>query len=290
MKVYITAFLLIPVYCLLSCTGPRNIYSVSPFVSPVRMEKGAVAIEANYFTHAKQLGPRDSFPGNRDNCLGLNFSHMLKERTLVFVSMDIKKELDQFHDSIAQPAYADFFNNWNAGFDSSIVIGKRKTLGAGIEFFSKDRGKTTTSLAITVGLHQLDMNESGLLKRIPYQRFYKTNQLSLSFQQNFLFKISNSFKLAWVTRLTLMNNFKATTDYSSDEKLNAGLRDKRIMGSVCLAGLYADYQPIKKVPIHINGQFFNDLAYWNHPAAKYELGRDYIKGTGVSVGMKYIFK
>ena len=289
MKVYIPAFLLIPVYCLFSCSGPRNIYSSSPFISPVRMEKGATAIEANYFTHTRQPDVRDSVPGNRNNCFGLNFSYMLKERTLVFAYMDVKKERDQFHDTtniLNDPSY----NAYNAGFDSSIVSGKRYSLGAGMEFFSKDNGKVTTSLAGSVGFHQLTMNESGLLLQAPYHRFYKGNQLSLSLQGNFLFKITDRFKLAWVTRMTLVNSFKANTDYSSDEKLNAGIRDERVNVFFCLTGLYANYRPFRKVPVYINGQFFNDVALWNRSLAKYELGRTYIKGTGVSVGMKYIFR
>ncbi len=289
MKLYFTVFLLILIPCIFSCTGPRNIYSASPFVSPVRMEKGATAVEVNYFTHTRQTNVRDSVPGNRDNCFGLVFSHMPKERTLVFAYTDVKKERNQFHDSTAianDPSY----NAYNAGFDSSVLAGKRYSLGAGIEFFSKDHGKATMSLAVFVGFHQLKMNESGLLMRTPYHRFYKVNQMSLSLQQNFLFKISNSFKLAWVTRLTMLNSFKATTDYSSDEKRNAGLHDKRINVFFCLTGLYADCRPLKNVPMYINGQFFNDLSMWNRSFTNYELGRIYIKRTGVPVGMKYIFK
>ena len=289
MKVYITAFLLIPVYCLFSCSGPRNIYSASPFVSPVRMEKGATTIEGNYFTHTRQPNVRDSVPGNRDNGFGLNLSHMLKERTLVFVYADVKKERGQFHDStniLNDPS----FNAYNAGFDSSVVIGKRHSLGAGIQIFSKDHGKVTTSLASSVGFHQIDMNESGLLAQTPYHRFYKLNQLSLSLQGNFLFSVNNSLKLGWVSRLTIVNNFKANTDYSPGEKLSAGLRDERMDVFLCITGLYAQYKPLKKIPVYINGQFFNDLAFWNHSLAKYEPGRIFIKGTGISVGMNYVFK
>ena len=261
------------------------------------MEKGATAIEANYFAHGRHENVtrtlestiRDSIPGNHDNCFGLNFSYMLKEKTLVFFYADIKREQELYHDSaniLNDPSY----NAYNAGFDSSIVFGKRKTLGAGIEFFSKDHGKATASLAVSLGLHHSDLSESGLLQRMPYQRFYKVNQLSLSLQQNFLFKVSANFKLAWVMRLTILNSFKANTNYSSDEKLNAGLRDKRMNVFFCWTGLYADYRPLRKVPIYINGQFFNDQSIWNRSFAKYELGRVYIKGIGASVGLKYIFK
>ncbi|MGE5108781.1 MAG: hypothetical protein ACM3H8_14655 [Sphingobacteriales bacterium] len=292
MKAYIGTLLSILVFCLSSCYGPRNIYSASPFVSPVRMEKRATAIEANYFTHTGPTNARDTHLGNRDNCFGLTFSHMLKERTLVFASTDFKNERNQFHDStdIFNNSLYDTYNAYNAGFDSSIVFGKRYSFGAGIEFFSDDLGKVTSSLVVSVGFHQLNMKESGLLLQAPYQRFYKVNQLSLSLQSNLLFKVSSRFNLAWVTSLSLLNTLKANTDYSSGEMLNAGLRDRKIDIFFCATGIYADYKPLRKIPIYITGQFFNDLSLWKHSFAKYELGRTYVKGTGVSVGMKYIFK
>jgi hypothetical protein len=281
--------LLILTLWLVSCNGPRNIYSASPFVSPVPLTKGATAIEAYYFTHTRERNVPDSLPGNHDNCIGFNISHMLKEGTLLFATTDLKKERNQYDDSIqliSDPSY----NRYDAGFDSSVVFAKRKTFSAGIEFFSKEHGKTIKSTAILVGLHQFKMNESGLLRGAAYQRFYEINQLSISLQQNFLFNISSSFKLAWITRLTILNNFEANTDYSPEEKLNAGLRDKKVNAFFCLTGLYADYQPIKNIPININGQFFNDGWIGKHPMAKYELGEVHIKGTGVSAGIKYVFE
>ena len=272
MKVYIIALLLITGYCLFSCTGPRNIYSASPFVSPVHIEKGTTAIETNYFTHTRQANVRDSVPGNRDNCFGLILSHMVKERTLVFACADVKNERNQYNDS-TNIANDPSFNAYNAGFDSSIVFGKRHSLGAGIEIFSKGHGKATTSLAGSVGFHQFNMNESGLLAQVPYHRFYKLNQLSLSLQGNLLFNVNSSFKLAWMNRLTIVNSFKANTDYSSGEKLNAGLRDEGIGIFICMTGLYAHYKPLRKVSLYIDGQFFNDLAFWNSSWAKYELAR-----------------
>jgi hypothetical protein len=107
---------------------------------------------------------------------------MLKERTLLFAITDIKKERNQYDDSIPlvnDPSY----NRYNAGFDSSVVFAKRKTFSAGIEFVSKEHGKTIKSTAILVGLHQFKMNESGLLRGTAYQRFYKINQLSISFNK-----------------------------------------------------------------------------------------------------------
>jgi hypothetical protein len=46
----------------------------------------------------------------------------------------------------------------------------------------------------------------------------------------------------------------------------------------------------KNIPIHINGQFFNDGWISKHPMAKYELGEVHIKGTGVSAGIRYVFE
>lgn len=277
------------IFWLVSCNGPRNIYSASPFVSPVPLTKGATAMEANYFTHTRERNVPGSLPGNHDNCMGFNISHMLRERTLLFATSDIKKERNQYGDSI--PLVNDpSFNRYDAGFDSSIVFAKRKTFTAGIEFFSSEHGKTIKGIAILVELNQLNMNESGLLHGLPYQRFYKLNQLGFSIQHNFLFNVSTGFKLAWITRLTLLNSFEADTDYSPEEKLNAGLRDKRLNAFLGLTGLYADYQPLKNIPIHINGQFFNDGWIGRHPMAKYEVGEVHIKGTAVSAGIKCVFE
>ncbi len=291
MKIYLPALLIIPICCLLSCTGPRNIYSSSPYVSPVPMEKGATAIEAIYFSHANQPSKTENLRGH-DNCFGLNVSHMLKERTLVLAFADVKKERNQFHDSIAT-ANDPYFYQYNANFDSSVVFGKRYAVGAGVEFFSKGYKKISSSHAALLGLHHYNMNESGLLGRIPYQRFYKVNQLSFSLQQNFLLKVSSNFNLAWIARLTIFKNFRADTDYSFEEKRNASLLDKRVYGSFSHIGFYADYQPLKKIPIYITGQFFNDWSMYKdrdpeiHPN---EVKPFHVKGTGVSTGLKYIFK
>jgi hypothetical protein len=257
------------------------------------MEKKAVAIEANYFSHTRLANTPDSIPGNQDNCFALNFSYMLKERALVFAGTDVKKEQNQFHDSIAM-VNDPYFYTYNAGFDSSIVFGKRHTINAGIEFFSQGHKATTTSLAISLGWHHFNMNESGLLQRTPYQRFYKVNQLSLSLQQNLLFSVSSNFKLAWVTRLTILNNFKANTDYSFEEKINASLLDKRIYGLFSHIGFYADYRPLKKVPFYITGQFFDDWSVSddkdNENTGPHSIKTFHVKGTGGSAGIRYIFK
>ena len=249
------------------------------------MEKGAPAIEVNYFSHARSQNSDDSFQKNRDNSFGLVFSYMLKERTGVFAFADIKNEHDQYHGNAALANDPGF----NAGFDSSDVFGKRYTVGVGGEFFCKDHGKTTTSFAGSLGLHHVSLHESGFLGNALYTRFFKLNQLSVSFQQNLLFKLNNNLKIALITRLTILNNFKAATNYSSQEEHVTGLQDQRVNVFVCLPGLYADYKPLKKMPFYINGQFFNDLSLWDHTFAKYELGRVYIKGTGASTGLRYIF-
>jgi hypothetical protein len=286
MKFHIGLFFSILIVLLISCTGPRNIYSSSPFVSPVTLEKKATSVGVDYFSHVRQRNVRDSVPGNHDNCFGINLSHMLTERTLVFASMDINNERNQFADSIAlsnDPS----FNAYNGGFDSSIVFGKRHSVGAGIELFSR---KSNFALAMSVGFHQMSLDESGLLHQLPYQRFYKMNQISFSIQPAFLFRLSNSLKLAWLARLTIVDNFKAKTDYSDVEKLSANLQDKKMNLFVSFTGLYAEYQPLKTIPLIFNGQFFNDLSIWNHGFERYEPNFVYLKGTGASIGMKFIFK
>jgi hypothetical protein len=55
--------LLVLTLWLVSCNGPRNIYSASPFVSPVPLTKGATAIEANYFTHTREQMCQTAFRG-----------------------------------------------------------------------------------------------------------------------------------------------------------------------------------------------------------------------------------
>jgi len=255
----------------------------------VSLEKGSTAIEACYFTHGSQTNVRDSVSGNRDNALGFSIAHMLSRKTLVFGSMDLKNEKSHFHDSIAL-AGDPSFNAYDAGFDSSVVYGKRYTVSAGVEFFSKETTTISRSLAIIMGYHQVNISESGLLMQNPYKRFYKLNQVSLSFQGNLLFKVAKRLDLAWIIRATILSSFKAHTDYSTQEKFNSGLRDNRVYGFFCPTGLYLHFKPFKNFPLYANGQFFNDVAFWNRSFAKYEPGRTFIKGTGVSMGIQYVFK
>jgi hypothetical protein len=248
-----------------------------------------MAIEACYFTHGGQPNAKDSVSGNHDNALGFSLSHMLSPKTLVFGSVDLKKERNYFHDSVAlagDPSY----NAYNAGFDSSVVFGKRYTASVGVEFFTKETRNISRSLAITMGYHQVNINESGLLMQNPYKRFYKLNQVSLSFQGNLLFKVTKRLDVAWILRVTVLNSFKANTDYSAQEKFNSGLRDKSVYGFFCPTGLYIHLQPFRNVPFYINGQFFNDVAFWNRSFTKYEPGRTFIKGTGVSTEIQYVFR
>ncbi|HLP39464.1 hypothetical protein [Lacibacter sp.] len=285
-KLYIPGFLIIPVCFLFSCTGPRNIYSASPLVSPVPMQKGSTAIEANYFSHTRQENVKDSVPGNSDNCFGLTLSYMLKERTLVFVYADVKKERNQF--ALKPRPVIDFdYNAYNAGFDSSIVFGRRYTMGTGVEFFSDVYKPIIGSLAIVANFHQFNMKEAGILLQAPYQRYYRLNQLTFSLQGNLLLKAGDRFNLAVMGRITILNSFKASTDYSHNEKKNAGLLDQRVKAFLSLPNLNAEYKPFKRFPLFITGQFFNEFTAWRF--VSYEPGRIYLKGTGASVGMKYIF-
>jgi len=221
--------------------------------------------------------------------LGFSFDHMVSPKILVFGSMDLKKESNHFHDSTAlagDPSY----NAYDAGFDSSIVFGKRYTASVGVEFFSEQTTNTSKSLAVTMGYHQVNMNESGLLMRNPYKRFFKLNQVSLSLQGSLLFKVTKCLDIAWIIRVTVLNSFKAHTDYSTQEKFNSGLRDRKLYGFFCPTGLYLRLKPFSKIPFYVNGQFFNDVAFWNRSSAKYEPGRTFIKGTGVAAGIQYVFK
>ena len=285
MRICVIIFLSSSLYCLYSCTGTRNLYSSSPFISPVPLDKGASEIEGNYFTHTRNQN-NDSGQLHRDNSFGLGIFYMIKTKTALTAFGDIKNERDRYHDSIALRNDPTF----NGGFDSSNVVGKRYTLGAGIEFFPGGEGKTIKSFAILIDMHLVSINESGSSGNRGYDRFFKMDQLSLSLQQNFLFTVKDNWKIGWITRLTLLNNFKAFTNYSSPEKLTTGLRGERVNIIFCPTGLYTEYKPSKTLPISLNGQFFNDLSLIKHPLAKYELGRVYIKGTGLSVGVKYLLK
>ena len=288
MRLLIPGSLLLSICIFCSCAGPRNIHSTSPFVSPVSLEKGSTAIEASYFTHGGQTNVPDSVSDNHDNALAFSIEHMVSPKTLVFGSMDVKEESNHFRDSIAlagDPSY----NAYDGGFDSSIVFGKRYTASVGVEFFSEQTTNISKSLAITMGYHQVNMNESGLLMRNPYKRFYKLNQVSLSVQGNLLFKVTKRLDVAWIMRITVLNSFKAHTDYSTQEKFNSGLRDNRVYGFFCPTGFYIHLKPFKNIPFYLNSQFFNDVAFWNRSSAKYEPGRTFIKGTGVSTGMQYVF-
>jgi hypothetical protein len=176
------------------------------------MEKGSIALTGSYFAHSRQPNV-GAAPGNHDNGLGLNVSDMLKEHTLLFVFADIKNERNQFRDSIAltdDPG----FNAYNAGFDSSILSAKRYGWGAGVELFSRKQGKIVTSLALSLSFHRLRQQESGLLHQTPYQRSYNLDQFSFSTQGNLLFNLSDRFKIALVSRVTMVNSLSANTDYS----------------------------------------------------------------------------
>jgi hypothetical protein len=273
----------------MSCTGPRNIYSSSPLIAPFPVPKHNTSIEANYFTHTRQPNVGDSVAETRDNCFNVTVSRALWPKILLFTYADISKEHYRFRDSISVLNNPDFYS-YDAGFDSSVVLAKRFVVSGGLEFFSDNRGKNSRSFAVAVALRRLNMNESGLLMRAPYIRFYRLNQVSLSLQQGFLFRPWTNFRIAWIVRLTALKNFQAKTDYTDEEKFRAGMRDKTLNLLAGFTGVYADYRPLKKIPLFITGQFFNDLSFWNHSFAKYEPGRIYIKGTGASTGLKYFFR
>jgi hypothetical protein len=273
-------------YCLCACNGPRNIYSVSSLLPPVPLQKGASGIDVGYSTHQKTTNYKDS-AGNKDYAFSLTLSHMLNKKTMLLAYTDVKNEkniyttnLDSLHKLI-----------YNAGFDSSVVYGKRYTAGLGIAYLLKTTGMVIPSVAGSISLHQMSLREAGTLKGNPYHRFYKMNQLSFSLQGNLLFKFGKRFNLAYINRLTIVQLFKANTDYSADEQYNAGLHQAgKMKVLLCPIALYADFQPIKKIPLSLTGQFFSDYVNWNRMMSEYEPGRTYVKGTGVAVGLRYVVK
>ena len=281
MKSYLFLFALLSLIFLSACTGTRNLYSSSLLLSPVPLKKGDATIEGNYFTHSKYAG-NDSSQLNHDNCFGLDLFYMLKQRTALIAFADVKNEKDRYHDTISQISNPSF----NAGFDSSEVLGKRYVVGGGMVFFSKNQNKTSRSIAISAAFNHFSINESGSLNRSSYRRFFELNQVSVSLQHNLLFTINESWKISWTARLILLNNLKARTDFSTSEKQVAGLRDKSLDVIFSPAAAYLEVKPVKGFPAFVTGQFFNDLNFPKQTLAKYQPGRIYIKGTGIAVGVK----
>ncbi|HEU5168718.1 MAG TPA: hypothetical protein VFU29_24400 [Chitinophagaceae bacterium] len=90
-----------------------------------------------------------------------------------------------------------------------------------------------------------------------------------------------------------MNNFRAHSDYSFEEKVNARLLDKKIYALFSMIGFYTDYQPSRKIPLHIVSQFFNEWSLYGDKDNGDILSKTkpfYVKGTGAAVGMRFIFK
>jgi hypothetical protein len=267
-----------------SCTGPRNLYSVSPLISPVQLKKGAATVEASYLTHSKYSVPSKS----ADNGFAASISHMPGKKILAAVSVDLKRDRDVF---IKVP---DSFQRLirNGGFDSSIVNTKRSSASLSmVYFFRADHHRSfVPSIGASLGLHHMQLAESGQLKNNGYQRFFNDNQLSFSLQYNMLFKIGRRINLAYIGRLTIVKFLTPETDYTKEEGFNSGLnRSKKIEFYPGFFGGYADYRPFKYIPFYITGQFFNDLAVWEHVAAKFDPNRTNVKGSGLSVGLRYIF-
>lgn len=277
-------FLIPVVFCAYS--GPRYLYSASPLISPIPLERGATSLDINYFSHAK----KSDSTGNHDNAFVFGASHMIGKKTLIVVSADVKKEQDIFtgrHDSLLRLKY-------NGGFDSSNVTTKRFRTRLGIVYFfhppDSDRW-VIPSVAGSVDLHRMNLNESGEFNNNRYGRFFDMYQVSLSFQYNLLFRISKQINLTYITRMTQVKFFTPKTDYTREEGFNTGLRqDIKMELCPCFISGYADYKPFKAIPLYLCGQFFNDLVYWKHPAAAFDPGRTYVKGSGISIGAKYVFR
>lgn len=264
------------VIVLSACNGPRNIYSASPLIAPMPMQKGSTGIDLTNFTHIRKSAYADTVVA-RDYGFGLSLSHMISNKTMLLGFTDLKKERNRN------------LGGWGNPFDSSEIYCSRYAVGLGIGFFSNTATLLTPSLILSTGLHHMNLTESGEHQEIPYHRFYKMYQLSFSAQGNLLFKINKKLNLAYSLRLTAVKFFNAKSDFSSEEKYNTGLhRDGKVQLYRGLLGIYTAYHPFKNVPVFITGQVFTDFTVWDKMMAKWEPGRTYMKGTGAGIGLRYV--
>lgn len=266
-----------------ACNGPRYIHSVSPLLSPVPLEKGSTSVAADYFTHNK---PADSV-GDHDNAFAFTVAHMLKKKVMLSATVDVKKEKDVFHfapDSLYRVTA-------NGGFDSSIVNTKRYTAGLGVSYFfhSPDEGtKTISGIAGSLNLHHMQLAEAGQLKNNPYHRYFNEYQVAFSLQYNILRKLGKRINIAYIARLSFVKLINPKTDFTEEEQFNTGLgQGEKIQVYPSLISGYIGYKPFKNIPLYAEGQLFNEVALWEHTMAKNEKGRPNIKGSGISIGLKY---
>src|SRR5215831_9008986 len=267
-----------------SCIGPRNFYSATPFVSPSPIEKGKASVElfnGSNSTNHTLLITTDT----KDHTLGGRTYYMPNDHWKYFA----EGFLSQAHSTVftALPSYSAF--PYNAGFDSSNIKTKNWTAGIGTQYFAR-RGKTIPSLAFSIDVQHLDLNEHGLANSVDYSRFYESNQLVISLQQGFCRKISNSVNLGFVVRAQWLQTLHIKDDYTIQESFSNGLaRPGGHSLSLGIFNFYADVKPFKSVPLRLSGQFFNQMIFWNKTLAKYEDGRQYIKGTGAAFSLQYVF-
>jgi hypothetical protein len=281
-------FLIVFVIALCACNGPRYIYSSSPLISPVAQNKGSVSIDAAYFSHSNTSNGFDT-TANKDNAFGIDISNMLTEKIKLFAHVDFKKEKNIFH-LLTDPTA---INIYNGGFDSAAVTTQRQAAGIGMVYFFNAQNRSeriVPSIAGSVYLHHMKLKESGILSNNSYDRFFTANQLSLSLQYNLLFRLSERINIAYIARLSLVKFIAAKTNFTQGEKDIAGFHsDGKLDVYPCFIGGYADYRPLRNVPLYFNFQFFNDVALWNKASAKYDPPRSNIKGSGVAIGLSYYF-
>lgn len=279
--------LIVIAFC--ACQGPRYIYSSSPLISPVAGEKGTTSIDAAYFSHNSTSNYFDT-SANKDNAFGFDISNMVTEKAKLFAHVDFKKEKNIFH-LLTDPTA---INIYNGGFDSSVVTTQRYAAGLGMVYFFNSQNRSeriVPSIAGSVYLHQMKLRESGILTTSRYDRFFNANQLSLSLQYNVLFKLSERISIAYIARLSFVKFLAAKTDFTQDEKDITGFHsDGKLDVYPCFISGYADYKPLRNIPLYFNFQFFNDVALWDKATAKYDPPRSSIKGSGVAIGLRYYFK
>ena len=275
------------IFC--SCNGLRYIYSSSPLLSPVPSENGSTSVSAGYFTHNKSNENFDSL-ANRDKAFTFTASHMLGEKIMVAAALDLKKEESTFAtitDSLVKLKY-------NGGFDSSFVNTKRYTAGVGIVYFLSSPGANrlvVPSIGGSLNLHHMQLSESGQLDNNPYHRFFDLYQVSLSLQYNILFKVSSKINLAYAGRLTLVKFFNPQTDFAPSERFNLALNaEGKIQLYPCLISGYASYKPFRNIPFYLESQFFNDFYLQLHQPVGFNLESSNIKGSGIAIGIKYVFR
>ena len=116
-------------------------------------------------------------------------------------------------------------------------------------------------------------------------------QVSLSLQYNVLFKVSRKINLAYAGRLTLVKFLHPQTDFSPNEKFNLELNaGGKIQLYPCLISGYASYKPFRDIPFYLESQVFNDIYLDLREPGEDDLKSSNVKGSGITIGVKYVFR